>query len=42
MEVMPVSEIDGVKICRGKPGPLTLHFMEWYKDLVRKELEIDT
>jgi len=42
MEVMPVSEIDGVKICRGKPGPLTLHFMEWYKDLVRKELGIDT
>jgi len=39
MEVMPVSEIDGVKICRGKPGPLTLRFMEWYKDMVQKELK---
>jgi len=38
MEVMPVCEIDGKKIGEGKPGPLTLHFIEWYKDLVRKEL----
>jgi branched-chain amino acid aminotransferase len=42
MEVMPVSEIDGKKVGQGRPGPLTLHFMEWYKDLVRKELGIDT
>jgi branched-chain amino acid aminotransferase len=42
MEVMPVSEIDGRKVGQGRPGPLTLHVMEWYKDLVRKELGIDT
>jgi branched-subunit amino acid aminotransferase/4-amino-4-deoxychorismate lyase len=34
MEVMPISEIDGKKIGQGRPGPLTLRFMEWYKDLV--------
>jgi branched-chain amino acid aminotransferase len=40
MEVMPVSGIDGRKVGKGKPGPLTLHLMEWYKDLVRKEVRI--
>ena len=40
MEVMPVSEIDGVKIGTEKPGSLTLTFAEWYKDLVRKEVKI--
>jgi len=39
MEVMPVSEIDGRKIGQGRPGPLTLHVMEWYKDMVQKELK---
>ncbi|MCX5887076.1 MAG: branched-chain-amino-acid transaminase [Proteobacteria bacterium] len=40
MEIMPVSEIDGVKIGTEKPGSLTLTFAEWYKDLVRKEVKI--
>ena len=40
MEVMPVSEIDKRKVGKGKPGPLTLHLMEWYEDLVRKEVKI--
>ena len=41
MEVMPVSEIDGRKVGQGRPSSFTLHFMEWYKDLVRKELRIE-
>lgn len=40
MEIMPVSEIDKRKVGKGKPGPLTLHLMEWYEDLVRKEVKI--
>jgi branched-chain amino acid aminotransferase len=40
MEVMPVSEIDGRKVGQGRPGPLTLHVMEWYKDLVQEEVRI--
>jgi branched-chain amino acid aminotransferase len=42
MEIMPVSEIDGRKIGKGKPGPVTRNLMEWYKDLVRKELRMES
>jgi len=40
MEIMPVTEIERVKIGQGKPCPLTLKFMGWYRDLVRRELAI--
>ena len=40
MEVMPVSEIDGRKVGQGRPGPLTLRFMEWYRELVQRELRL--
>jgi branched-chain amino acid aminotransferase len=40
MEVMPIAEIDGRKVGEGIPGTFTLHFMEWYKSLIKKELGI--
>jgi branched-subunit amino acid aminotransferase/4-amino-4-deoxychorismate lyase len=40
-EVMPVLNLDGKKINKGKPGPITLQLAEAFTDLVRRELHLN-
>jgi branched-chain amino acid aminotransferase len=40
MEIMPVVKADGVKIGDGKPGPITRHLHEAYRERVRLECRI--
>lgn len=38
IEIMPLVEIDGRQIGKGKPGPITQRIHKAYKNLVRKEI----
>ena len=39
-EVLPVLSLDGKKINKGKPGPITIHLKHAFDDLVKTELNL--
>ncbi|HXG44136.1 MAG TPA: aminotransferase class IV [Gemmatimonadales bacterium] len=36
-ELVPVTRVDGRPIGAGRPGPLTVRLMEWFRELTRRE-----
>jgi len=41
LEIMPITEVDGRKISRGRIGPLTARLRREFRELVRRELGVD-